>query len=221
MPFTRSTKMRRRPTGRRPRRRRPTRVRRYMTPGTVKRIIDAELKLNDLNVRQINVAATVGLVRHLSNIAQGDTNEERQGNWVKPISLMGTVLVQGDDSGNAVDSMSQFRIAVVVWKENQDVDAITVAKVFQSVVNPFQQFNVESKGSFKVLWSWVGNVVNQADNAQLMKMRRFYVKPSMKILFDDAAFRKYHLFLLMISDTPAGDGVPAISFDTRLRYTDS
>ncbi len=197
------------------------RIRRPMTSGKVKRIIDAELKLHDDSLVEVNAPHTTGLILHLSNIDQGDTNTERTGNWIKPVSLMGTLTVQADAAGFGENAFAQYRVAIILWKENETTDPITLAKVVQDVLRPFQQFNVESKGSFKVLWSRTGNLVNNADNSQFVKYHRFYLRPSMKILYDDDAFRKFHLFFLAYSNIDTLMAPPAISINTRLRYTDS
>lgn len=207
--------VRRRRMLRRRRRRRP------MTTGKVKRIIDAELKLHDDSLVEVNAPNTTGLILHLSDIAQGDLNTERTGNWIKPVSLMGTLTVQGDPDGAAENAFLQYRVAIILWKENQTTDPISLLKVVQDVLRPFQQFNVESKGSFKVLWSRTGNIVNNVENSQFVKYHRFYLRPSMKILYDDDAFRKFHLFFLAYSNIPTAMFPPAISINTRLRYTDS
>ncbi len=214
---------RRRMRGRRPmrgrRRRRFTR-RRPMTAGRVMRIVGAELKFRDLSIAPIPMTTDTGIVIQISDISQGDTATQREGNWIKPTTWMGTFTVQGNPAAEAVTT-AQFRIICVVWKENENVDSITLGKVVQDTFAPHQQFNIQSKGSFKVLWSRVGLVSNDIDNPQFQKMLRFYVKPRMKILFDAADFRKYHLFILALSDVNAESNPPSLSFDTRLRFTDS
>jgi len=91
----------------------------------------------------------------------------------------------------------------------------------QDVTAPHQQYNVENKGQFKILWSRTGILSNQDSNPQYLKILRFYVKPSMKVLFDDAAFKNNHLFIFAYTDVDTAADPPTLSFDTRLRYTDS
>lgn len=217
MPFRRSYGRR----SRRPMRRRrfTRRRRRPMTAGRVKRIVDAELKLHDNNLSEISAPSVTGLILHLSGIVIGDSNEERTGNWIKPQTLMGTLSVQGDN--NAADLLVQYRVCIVMWKENQDTDPLLLAKLMQNTLQPFQQFNVDSKGAFKILWSRTGNIINEKQNSQFVKYHRFYVKPRMKILYSDDDFRKYHLFFVAYSNIASGNNPPAISITTRLRYTDS
>ncbi len=196
------------------------RRRRPMTAGRVKRIIDAELKVHDINNPEIAFDNLVGTIVSLSNVPQGDTNTERTGNWIKPTTLMGTITVQGVD--NLATELTRGRVSIVQWRENQDADPISLDRILQDVALPHQQYNVESKGSFKILWSKVFTVINQDNNPKFSYTWRFYLRPSMKVLFDDADQRKYHLFIVASSDKVALSGdEPLMNFDTRMRYTDS
>lgn len=221
MPYNKSYRKFGRKSRRRPMRRKyNNNSGKHMTTGRVKRIIDAELKLHDVNVANVQLDNILGIQTILSNIVQGDANTQRTGNWVKPVSLMGTMTITG--ALGAAAPASKVRVSIVCWKENQDTDPIQLARILQDVARPHQQYNVESKGSFKILWSRAFNVINNDDNPQFLRTFRFYVRPSMKVLFDDADQRKYHLFLVASSDqNPLAGDEPLISFNTRLRYTDS
>ncbi len=192
--------------------------RRPMTSGRVKRIIDAELKFRDLDVGPVDIPSATGSVVLISNIGQGDSAIQRTGNWLKPVSWMGTITIQGNQN-NVADLTSLFRVFIVCWKENEDINALDLAKVVQDTASPHQGFNIQNKGQFKILWSRTGIVSNNTDNPQFQKMYRFYVKPSMKILFDDASLRNNHLFIIAYSDQAADP--PSLIFSTRLRFTDS
>lgn len=194
--------------------------RRAMTSGRVKRIIDAELKIIDLGVGPVQIPSVTGLAVRISDIAQGDSNSERNGNWIKPSTWMGTITFQGNDAAD-LGSIPQFRVGIVCWKENETLNPFTIAQIMQDTVAPHQQFNVENKGQFKILWSRTGILSNNNDNPQFLKVLRFYVKPSLKVLFDDAAPKNNQLFIFAYSDVAIGNNPPLISFDTRLRYTDS
>ncbi len=209
----RSARMRRRTRVRRSRRR-------PMTTGKVKRIIDAELKVRDLSVEDIPIPNTTGLILHLTSIDQGDLNNQRTGNWIKPTSWMGTITVQGNEVANP-DIVPLFRLAIFQWKENETLNAAIIGKIMQDVVDPHQQFNIQNKGQFKILWSRTGILSNQNSNPQFAKMFRFYVKPPMKVLYDGDAFKNNHLFLLAYSDIDTVDNPPTITLSQRLRYTDS
>ncbi len=199
-------------------RRRPRKV---MTVRKVKRIIDAELKFRDMAAGPVVMASSNdGFIIHLSNIGQGDEASERNGNWIKPTTLMGTITVQGNDAAPPT-STPLFRCVVVQWKENNSLNPIAISKVMQDAFAPHQQFNVQNKGQFKVLWSRTGILSNHPQNPQFQKKLRFYVKPPQKVLYDVAANRTGTLFLFAYSDVDVLDDPPTITFDARLRYTDS
>ncbi len=192
-------------------------MRPHMTSGRVKRIIDAELKFRDLDLGPIAIPVGLGAVIHVSDLAQGDTASQRQGNWVKPSTWMGSFTMQGNPL--QVDQTTQFRVIVVCWKENQDLNPILLNKVVQDPASPHQGFNIQNKGQFKVLHSRIGILSNDDDNPQFQKLLRYYVRPSMKVLFSDADFKNNHLFLFIFHD--AVDNSPTVVVSTRLRYTDS
>ncbi len=199
---------------------RPTRRIRRMTPGKVKRIIDAELKFRDRDLGPLDIPNAVGLVTELSiGIAQGDAVNERNGNWIKPVTLYGTITVQGN--AVAVQDTSLFRHMIVVWKENETNNPIDLGQIVQSTVFPHQGFNVQNKGQYRILWSRTGIVSNNTDNPQFQKMHRYYVKPSMKILYDGNAPKNNQIFFISFSDINLANDPPNVEFSHRLRYTDS
>ncbi len=193
--------------------------RRHMTPGKVKRIIDAELKFKDVNVNGLTIPSLLGNLFSLSAIDTGDGESERIGNWVKPVSLHGAITVQADET--SAEPLQRFRVFIVQWRENQDIDVASLEKLVQNTSQPYLGYNVQSKGAFKVLWTWVGAVISNTDNPQYAKTRRFYVKPRTKILYDGDGPRKYQIFMAGISDIAALDAPPSFTFSSRLRYTDS
>ncbi len=213
MPF------RRKRSSRRPRRHRRKPMRR-MTTGRVIRIIDAELKVRDLGVGLVTIPASTGDITLISNVAQGDLNNQRDGNWIKPITWMGTITV----IANAVDKVNStvpYRIGCVVWMENEDLNSLNLGKIMQDNFAPHQQFNIENKGQFKVLWSRTGILSTDPTNVRFQVVHKFYLKPSKKILFDAATLKNNYLFIFGFSSVAQSNDPPSYRFDTRLRYTDS
>lgn len=206
------------------RRMRPFRGSRYkrrpMTTGRVKRIIDAELKIADLGVGPVPMPDVLGFISPVTLIGLGDLNTQRTGNWIKPTSWMGTITLKGNELADA-SLVVQYRIGIVCWKENQTLNPFALNQIMQDTTAPHQQFKVENKGQFKILWSRTGILSNQDVNPQYLKVHRFYVKPPMKVLYDDAASKNNHLFIFAFSDVDIAANPPTIAFDTRLRYTDS
>ncbi len=216
MPFRRNSR-KSRPLRRR---RNVRRRRRPMTVGRVMRIVDAELKVRDLGVGPVAIPSVAGSLTHISGISLGDTSTSRTGNWLKPVVWMGTITI----TGNATDATNEtvpYRIGCFVWKENQGVNAADIGKLVADTSAPHQQYNIANKGQFKLLWSRTGIVSTNSANPRFQSVHKFYVKPSMKILYEGAAFKNNHLFIFGFSSVAAESNPPFMTFDTRLRYTDS
>ncbi len=219
MPYRKS--YRKRPNGfRRRRNGRKTYRKKPMTVGRVLRIVDAELKFRDMGVGPVDMASSGGFTLHLTNIGQGDDASQRTGNWIKPVTLMGTISVQGNDAAPPTVT-PEFRVGVVQWKENQTLNPFAISKVMQDAFASHQQFNIQNKGQFKILWSRTGILSNHSQNPQFQKQLRYYVKPSMKTFYDGQANKNNTLFFFAYSDIDSVNEPPTISLDTRLRYTDS
>jgi len=200
--------------------RRRFRRRRPVTVGKVIRLIDAELKFNDVHQVLTPIPHTAGSIVNMSDIDQGLEQSQRVGNLIKPISWMGTITVQGNEMA-APELVPKFRIGLCCWKESQIANGFSIANIVQDSLNPHQQYKIENKGQFKILWSRTGIISNQDDNPQFLKVFRFYVKPSLKVINDDAVLKNNHLFIFAYSDIDGAANPPAYSFDSRLRYTDS
>ncbi len=192
--------------------------RKRMTVGKVKRIISAELKVRDLGVGSVAIPTVTGDVTLVSNVGQGAANTQREGNWIQPVTFMGTITLEGNPAGIATQ---KYRVGCFQWKENNNVDSASLSKLMADTSAPHGQYNIPSKGSFKILWSRVGILSADIDNPQHQKILRFYVKPRLKILFDGAVVRKNHLFVFAYSNVATANDPPTYSFDTRLRFTDS
>ncbi len=191
-----------------------------MTPGKVLRLIDAELKLRDLGVGLNAMPNTTGQISQITAIGQGDSSLQRTGNWIKPITLHGTITVFGNVSAAAGISPI-YRVGIACWMQDETINSFALAQIMQDITSPHQGFRVTNKGQFKVLWSRVGVLSSQEDNPNFQKQHRFYVKPPLKVLYDGAGDKNNHLFLFAYSDIAAAANPPNIQFDLRLRFTDS
>ncbi len=220
MPYNRPYSMRR--NGRR--RKRPMRrtSNKVMTVGKVKRIISAELKValvgNDFIA--ISIAAPM-VVPLTANIAQGDTNLQRNGNWIQPVTYHGYVTVKGIN--NSPEETNGVRIMILRWKNDQSVDPALVNKVVEDPGDPFSSFKFTQKGAFTILYSRVFNIVHADQNPQFLKTYRFKVALSrgQRSLYDGATPKKYQLFFMAFSDGLVAANSPLLSISSTLRYTDS
>ncbi len=197
------------------------RYRRPMTSGRVRRIIDAELKFRDLSVGPVAIPTITGFVSPITTgIGLGDGASARTGNWIKPVTWYGTFTIKGN-ADDVVNDTVMYRVIVVCWKENESQNAVTLAALMADTAAPHQGFDVTNKGQFSILYSRTGILSTSVDNPNHQKIHKFYVKPPLKCLYQDANEKNNQLFLLAYSDVAAAENPPTMDFDTRLRYTDS
>jgi len=197
-----------------------------LTVSRVKRIalnvVGAELKFFNSRINLGTIPSITGSFVHITDgaiLTQGDQVSQRTGNWIKPIIINGKLLVKGDAA--AVVDVSEYRVCILQWNENQNVNAATLAKVVGDVLDPFQGFLVQNKGQYKILWTRIGIVSNDANNSNFEKYHSFRVKVPKQIYYDGAANKTNHIFMVGFSNTPAANGPPIWRFTLRLRYTDS
>ncbi len=202
-------------------RRRRTTKSRAMTVGRVKRIISAELKHKNQNIGFTNIFVGSQSIVHLSDIAQGDVANQRNGNWIQPITYHGYVTIKGFDAA-AAESYG-VRVGIARWNNDESADPITLGKVMFDAAIPASNFSYINKGAFKILWSRYVNVVNSQINPQFLKTLRFKVSlgRSPKTLYHVAVFKKYQLFFFAMSDDLSVAEHPSYTLDSTLRYTDS
>jgi len=206
------------------RRKRTTRrnAKKPMTVGRVRRIISAELKVslvgNDFIA--IHVAAPM-IVPLTANIAQGDTNLQRTGNWIQPVTYHGYVTVRGFEGAD--EKSNGVRCGIIRWKNDESVDPALVNKIVEDPGDPASSFKFTQKGAFTVLWSRFFNIVNRNNNPQFLKTYRFKVSlgRGQKVLYDGVNPKKYQLFFFAFSDSLVAAEAPQLAISTTLRWTDS
>ncbi len=195
---------------------------RVMTVGKVKRIISAELKVSLVANDFLPISVALPMVVSLtSNIAQGDTNLQRTGNWIQPVTYHGYVTVRGNAS--ATEETNGIRIMILRWKNDEEMDAASVLKVVQDPADPFSSFKFTQKGAFTILYSRVFSVVNNISNPQFLKTYRFKIPLSrgQKVLYDGDQEKKYQLFFMAFSDALVVGDEPELTISSTLRWTDS
>ena len=201
----------------RPRRPRP------MTVGKVKRIISAELKFKVINHNDNVVNTANPAVILLSNIAQGNDNDERDGNRITPVNTHGHVSVFGETAGGG-DDTTPIRVTIFRWNEDAGATPPTPALLMQDVAQLGGPYNIDNKGMFKVIYSRFFVLVNDQTNPMFKKTLRYYVKLSGKMLYDGAGaannLKKFHLYMI-IQATSADANAPTYTLNNTLRFTDS
>lgn len=158
----------------------------------------------------------------VTDIDLGTSASQRIGNWIRPQSLRGNMVVRGT-AGNALQKMS-IRVGVALWKNDQSIDPFLAGDIMADGNSPMGEFSVLEKGAYQVLWTRTMVVVNQDDNSQNVKKVAFSINLSKipKTLYSGAVPKKYQLFYFFISDdTNGGANAVNIEIDAMFRYTDS
>ncbi len=219
MPFRRSHRSRYR--RRRPMRRRKRYSRRPMTAYRVKRIINAELKY-DLVAQNLAIPNVVGDITHLTNIALGDTQIQRTGNWIAPQIYHGNLVVKGNSAALPGTDSFLIRAGVFQWMNDAQFDPPALVQIVQNVAAPMGPLSLLNKGSFKQLWGRTFVVMNEIDNSQYVKKFSIYLKLGSrpKTLFDGGNDKKFHYYFFIMSDSIVAN-TPSYSLDSVLRFTDS
>jgi len=195
-----------------------------MTTGRVKKIIGAELKVKQFNDRDRLVNAANPRIEQITSIAEGNGNDQRDGNRLTAVNVHGHITLIGDTAG--ADDTTDVRVAIFRWNEDTTVAAPTVADIMEDVTNLGSSYNINNRGKFKILWSRYFTLVNDQANPSFRRTLRYYVKLSgPKVLYDGAGAglgtaKKFHLFFMILSNS--GDaGSPTSTLNITFRYTDS
>ncbi len=185
----------------------------------VRSIVDAEIKVRDLSIAPVAILTTGQLVNITLGIGQGDLFTQRNGNWIKPTSMYGTFAIAGN-AGNA-NLLSEYRMYVVCWKEDESVNAATPDKIVTDVTDPFQGYNIPNKGQFQILYTKTGVISNDVDNAMNIHIHKFSIKSNKlsKVLYSGAGVKNNQIFIGAFSSEAAD--APLWRFTTRIRFTDS
>ncbi len=158
----------------------------------------------------------------VTDIDLGTSASQRIGNWIRPLSLRGNMVVRGA-AANALQKMS-IRVGVALWRNDQSVDPFLAGDIMADGNSPMGDFSVLEKGAYQVLWTRTMVVVNNDDNSQNVKKVAFNINLSKvpKTLYSGAVPKKYQLFYFFISDdTNGGADAVNIEIDAMFRYTDS
>ncbi len=188
----------------------------------VRRVVQAELKFQ---IGGFQVSPVVGAPSQVdvTNIALGQTQTTRIGNWIRPVTIHGNIVVNGDITVPRTADTYGIRIGYAVWKNDESSDPFSAARIMQVAASPGGPFNILEKGAFQVLWSRFLVVVNNTDNSQVTKKLRFKINLGRipKTLYDGANQKKYQIFFFALSDDVTGTQPVTIFVDHVFRYTDS
>lgn len=182
----------------------------------LKRLVNVEIKKYDANVAAASVPST-GTVYPLHEIAQGDTDQQRNGLSIKPL----TILIKYTCLNNATAVTTNTRVLLV--KDLQQVADTNpaVGDILDGSVAPLYQapLNNASVGRFKILKDF--NII--LDNARSnRKDGKIFAKLFGHIRYNGVNatdIQKNGYYLVLVSDQPTN--APLFLFNERLSYADN
>lgn len=183
----------------------------------LKRMVNVEIKKYDANVAEgTALDSNPGLVYPLHEMAQGDTDQTRSGNSIKPLS----VLIRGRLTNNATAVNTLVRVLLVL--DTQQI-ADTTPSV-SDILDPSYQFwnaplNNNTVGRFKVLSDRKYQLTTVSTPIREFKI---YQKLYGHIRYNGANstdIQKGGIYLMFISDQATNK--PTFGFQTRLAFTDN
>ncbi len=189
----------------------------------VKRLMNVEQKFLDTQGTGTEVPNAAGVIVQLTNVAQGDTDQTRDGAQIKLMSFSFKANVSVDASGSASGTL----VSVFLIEDKQTNSAIyTTANLLvdatagDSLVSPL---NLDNKFRFRVIKRWKSYVnLTGKSSFQIDYYKRF--GNNMKIRYDGNAgditdLASKSLSLLFISSEATN--TPQVTFHARLRYVDN
>ncbi len=197
--------------------RKPRRGAYVMTPSRVKKIAksvinqESETKYHDKVVSSANAFSNaMTKAQHLTEIASGDNEGQRDGEFINPLSLFLRLSVL--QSGSATNSFA--RIAIVVDTESSGTEP-TPGEVFEttSYESPLESNN---RGRFKILYDETMDLVSATSSAQ---SRKIYIKLKGKIQYTGSLGSNVsngHIYLFVGGSE--GVNFPTYTLYSRLKY---
>lgn len=185
----------------------------YQGVRRIQKLINVEKKFFD--VHNDTSPSSAGTVISLSNIAQGNDYNNRDGNSILCQSLFFQARVTMNNSA----SSSFVRIILLVDNDQRGVDP-TVAELLETgVVESPLTHDVGRR--FNILMDKVVNISGTGDQNKFVKR---YINYNQHIKYKDtagadASAYEGNLFLFMISNE--GTNVPLVNWHSRLRFTDN
>jgi len=191
----------------------------------VRSVVRPELKFSTLSVGPVFVAFNAPQMVRLTNIPQGNAQNQRTGNWLVPRSIYGSIVCEGNLLN--ADETRQIRVGVLCWKEDlhplaADIPPI-ITDIMQESDSPIGPYKYTSTGKFKILTSRVYILSTNEDNSNYQKVHTFKVDLSGidKITYDGAFGKMNQYYLFATSDEDTAANPPIITFHVSMRFNDS
>ena len=179
----------------------------------LKSMINVEKKLHSLTA-SINPSST-GTITHVTQIAQGDGQGNREGNSIKT-TYFG---FRGRCSLNASASNTFLRVMLIRDTQQQSDTTPAISDVLENVsVSSF--LNPETLGRYTVLFDQTYSLESAGSTGS--RTIEFNKKLNSHVRFNGSAagdIQKGGLFLIFLSDHPTN--TPGLAYEARLRYVDN
>lgn len=184
----------------------------------VKSLLNVEVKNHDVQQSLVNITSTPVIVQ-LTNIANGDTTNTRDGSQVKLTALEFTMQILLNSSA----TRSSFRCLIICDKQTNQA-LYTPGDVLEDVSGTdmiFSPINLDNKRRFQILADFTSHVGTAEGRIKHFKR---YIKLNKIIRWDAstpsiADLTQSSLSLLMVS-TEGTNGVTVTTF-SRLRFVDN
>lgn len=174
-----------------------------------------EVKIHDIAVNTLANVSNAGLIRDLALIAQGNTLDARDGDFIAPFLLN----IRMNWTGDAAATTGVYRTIVLRDKQQEATVTPSVANVLAST-SPLAQFNLLNRNRFKILYDRTFTGVNDAAIRQSW-VQIIRLKLTLPMQFRGAAttdIQKNGLYMIVIFNNNAN--MPDVTFSTRLFYND-
>lgn len=186
----------------------------------------SEKKHFDIDITGLNIgSASAGtpVVQSLCNISQGNGENERGGNHVRPVYLGGRYSITGVN--NAGSRVTRVRVCVVRYKPNTaQAGEPSMGTLLANQSRPFS-FNLTNQSKqYDVLFNAMHYIVNTSSNEAFTVVGQWNRDnlEGKDISFNDASTQgESKLYLLVISDyNNVDNGFPTLTADIRMKYMD-
>ncbi len=192
----------------------------------VRNVISPELKFQSFSVEKVPIPFNSNdQINRISNIAQGDSQSQRTGNWIQPRSIYGSIICEGNTAEAA--QTQQVRVGIVCWMEDfhpQLVDIPpTLLDLMQETSSPIGPYRYTNTGKFKIITSKVYILSTQPGNPQHQKKFTFKVDLSNmdKITYQDANGKLNQYFIFGTSADDEAENPPTMQYHVSMRFNDS
>lgn len=212
-------------------------VQAWKTGKYIKSLINVEKDFFDVVVAPAAVTTTAS-VTNLTNIAQGDDFNNRQGNSILLQSLLLRMSIAGNISATVTGSMGSFVRCIVFQDNDQRGTDPTAAELLEDTTagvrqilsplnhNVYKRFNVLVDEIFDV-GQWIQTATQAVVSNPMFqhyKVFKNFAGKGMHVRYTatagaDASNFEGSMYLLLVSSD--GTSSPTVGFNSRIRYTDN